>query len=240
MYREIQTVMHEIKKRVLTVKKVENLNSKIKRITFFGEELGDFISMSPDDHIKVFMKDPQTGEEVMRDYTPRRFNQGTKELDLEFFLNGKGVAAKWAAMAKEGDTLIIGGPRGSRIVPYDFDWYLMIGDETSIPSFARRLEELPEGIKAEVILEVGSAQEVIALKEHPGVNVKWIFRDNERAGESVRFIKAIKDLSFLRGDYFTWISAEKHTTFEIQNYLLENKNAHKEWMKCTGYWNKGH
>ena len=78
----------------------------------------------------------------MRDYTPRRYDLDTLELDIDFVLHGDGPASTWAEQAKPGQFLHIGGPRGSMIVPDIFDSYLLIGDETALPAIARRLEGL--------------------------------------------------------------------------------------------------
>ena len=45
-----------------------------------------------------------------------------------------GPATSWAKAAVPGDTLEIGGPRGPTIVANDFDWFLLVGDETALPA----------------------------------------------------------------------------------------------------------
>lgn len=233
MKHEFTTVMHELKRRSLTVKHTEWPASNLKRITFTGEDLKDFNSLSADDHVKVFIP-LENGDSAMRDYTPKRFDPKTRELELEFFMNGKGPAATWAKNAEVGDTIVIGGPKGSRIVPYDFDWYLMIGDETSIPSFTRRLEELPSGSRVEVFIEVADEKQI--LKTYPQIH--WILRNGETSGESSRITNALKTLSFPEGEYFTWVALEKNATMEIENYLINEKATNPDWIRAKGYWNK--
>nr|GFD30456.1 hypothetical protein [Tanacetum cinerariifolium] len=53
---------------------------------------------------------------AMRDYTPRRYDAASGELDIDFVLHGDGPAATWAAQAAVGQHLYIAGPRGSMIV----------------------------------------------------------------------------------------------------------------------------
>lgn len=96
---------------------------------------------------------------AMRDYTPRRYDLDTLELDIDFVLHGDGPASTWAEQAKPGQFLHIGGPRGSMIVPDMFDSYLLIGDETALPAIARRLEGLPANRRALVIVEVENGKE---------------------------------------------------------------------------------
>lgn len=99
-----------------------------------------------DDHIKLLL-DVGDAEPVRRDYTPRHFDVRAQELTLEFALHGDGPAAQWAAQAQPGHRATVAGPRGSFIIPMDYDWHLLVGDDTAIPAIARRLEELPSGAR---------------------------------------------------------------------------------------------
>jgi len=82
----------------------------------------------------------------MRDFTPRHFDASTRTLTLGFALHDAGPASAWAASARVGDVLGFGGPRGSRLTPDNFDWYLLVGDETALPAIGRRTEELRTGV----------------------------------------------------------------------------------------------
>jgi len=124
-----------------------------RRVVFGGESLADFVSASFDDHVKL-MLDTGGAEPVRRDYTPRAFDTAARELTLEFALHGDGPAARWAAQAAPGQSVTIGGPRGSFVVPTDYAWHLLAGDETALPAVARRLEELPAEAHAIVVLQV--------------------------------------------------------------------------------------
>jgi NADPH-dependent ferric siderophore reductase len=46
-----------------------------------------------------------------------------------------------------GDRLDIGGPRGSAVVPDDFDWYLLIGDEARRPPSAAGSRNCARGFR---------------------------------------------------------------------------------------------
>src|SRR5262245_39180093 len=155
----ITRVRHEPRRRILTVQRVERLTPSMARITLCGD-LAGFISSGYDDHVKVFfplpgqngptMPQPDANGQVPegvprspgRDYTPRRYDVTRNELVIDFALHDAGPATSWAAQAAPGQQLGVGGPRGSFLVPDDFDWYLFIGDETALPAIGRRLEEL--------------------------------------------------------------------------------------------------
>jgi len=149
----IHRVSHEIKRRKLEVLRVTDITPRMRRITLHGPQLAGFISLGTDDHVKLFFATtpeenavletfaPGSGDEgprpSMRDYTPRRYDEASGELDIDFVLHGDGPAATWAAQAQPGQFLHIAGPRGSMIVPDIFDSYLLIGDETALPAIAR-------------------------------------------------------------------------------------------------------
>ena len=54
----IERVRHELKRRVLTVAEVERLPPGMLRLSFTGDDLVDFMSLAPDDHIKLFIDNP--------------------------------------------------------------------------------------------------------------------------------------------------------------------------------------
>ncbi|MBO9666825.1 MAG: siderophore-interacting protein [Bdellovibrio sp.] len=238
--REVKTVMHTLKRRTLTVKRVEQVAPHMRRITLTGEDLSDFVSLSPDDHVKVFFSEPGVEPPVMRDYTPRRYDKDTQELDLEFYLHGEGPGSQWALQAQVGQSLSVGGPRGSRIVPYNFDWYLMVGDETSLPSISRRLTELPEGARSVIVVEVENESEKIEFASRGPTDVHWIYRHGEKPGQVERLKQEIVKISVPSGDYFAWIACEKACAMELKEILLTIKGAKEEWIKATGYWHHAH
>jgi NADPH-dependent ferric siderophore reductase len=87
-------------------------------------------------------------------------------LVIDFAIHEAGPATKWAIKAAPGDTLDIGGPRGSAVVPDDFDWYLLIGDETALPSIGRRTEELRAGVPVitAVVVDGADSEQVFDAK----------------------------------------------------------------------------
>jgi NADPH-dependent ferric siderophore reductase len=121
--------------RDLVVGRSELVTPNMVRLTLVGEALAGFTSSAPDDHIKVFAG--EHGEE-RRDYTPRRFDPDTNDLVVDFAMHDAGPVTQRARNAKLGDPARIGGPKGSVIIPDDFDCWLLIGDETALPAIGRR------------------------------------------------------------------------------------------------------
>ena len=244
----IHRVTHEIKRRKLEVLRVVDLTPRMRRITVGGAQLAGFISLGSDDHVKLFF--PQTAEELatlenlelsagiksktmppMRDYTPRRYDLDTLELDIDFVLHGDGPAATWAAQARPGQWLYIGGPRGSMVVPDMFDSYLLIGDETALPAIARRLEELPANRRALVVVEVENAAEEQTLNSAASVDVIWVHRDG-----SNNLLEIVQGLSIPQGKLYAWVATETALSRKVRRVLLDTHGLNEEFVKAAGYW----
>ena len=188
-------VRHPLRFRQLQVRQVERVTPHLVRVTLAGDDLDGFVSLGFDDHVKLFFPDSVTGvlalptvgadgpvwaegtRPLMRDYTPRHFDPVARTLTIDFALHQPGgPATQWAEQAQVGQTLGVGGPRGSFIVPMEFDWHLLIGDDTALPAMARRLAELPAGARAEVLIEVDGPADHIALPSAAELDVQWVHR----------------------------------------------------------------
>jgi NADPH-dependent ferric siderophore reductase len=235
---EIRRIKREPKRRTLTVERVERLTPNMQRITFISPELADFESAGADDHVKLFLADGQGGL-CMRDYTPRSFDPAQGRLTIDFALHDAGPATAWALSAEVGETLQIGGPRGSSLVTDDFDWYLLIGDETALPSIGRRLEELRPGVPVVTLVIVETEADAQAISTKTAWRAKWIARRGQ-ALDDVSLLKfALDDLTLPQGDGYVWIGAEGRTARTLRTYMAETRGHPKIWMKASGYWAAG-
>ena len=224
--RRVERVRHELKRRHLTVTRVEELTPHFRSITFTDASLSDFVSASFDDHVKVFVDDAR------RDYTPRRFDNAARELVIEFALHGDGPAADWAGRAVPGSTLDIGGPKGSMIVPLDYDWHLLVGDETAFPAVARRLEELPAGAKAIVILQAADAADRRVFAGAASVDLTWVETDAQLQA-------AVRALALPAGDGYAWCAGEAFAMAALRKELVDVKGHPGEAIRAAAYWKRG-
>lgn len=234
---QIQRVRHETRRRSLTVVALERLTPRMLRITLSSPELHDFVSLGADDHVKLFFQ-TEDGETVMRDFTPRAYDNAKGLLTLDFALHDAGPATQWAASAAVGDTLDIGGPRGSAIMPDDFDWLLLVGDETALPAMARRLEELNPGLPVASYALVAAQDEVMSFGSPADLTQTWIVRDG--SGDDTAQLRAALDgFSPPAGEGFVWIAAEAAVARDLRRYMAEDRGHPREWMKAAGYWARG-
>lgn len=251
-------IRHESRLRLLQVRDVQPITPHMVQITLGGDELAGFVSGAHDDHVKLFL--PQPGEDqprlpdlgpagrvfaegaprpIARDYTPRRYDAAAGTLVIEFALHGDGPAARWAAQARPGQSIGVGGPRGSFVVPDDFAWYLLAGDDTALPAISRRLEELPAGPRALVVVEVADAAEERRFTSRADVEVRWLHRDGAAPGTTSLLATAISALTLPRGEGYAWIAAESATAKVLRRHLVDERGVRKDRVRAAAYWRRG-
>jgi NADPH-dependent ferric siderophore reductase len=225
----VRRVRHELKLRDLTVARIERLGGGFAAITFTGDALADFTSLSFDDHVKFMFPDAE-GEQVRRDYTPRRFSREALELTIEFALHGDGKASDWARNAVVGQRALVGGPKGSMIVPLELDWHLLTGDATALPAIARRLEELPGGSRAIVLVHAAPADR----RDFAGaadVDLRWF--DTPEA-----LVADLQALALPPGRGFAWGGGEASMMARVRQ-VLNQQGVPREATRVSAYWKQG-
>ncbi|OUZ11152.1 hypothetical protein BHE97_04675 [Aeromicrobium sp. PE09-221] len=263
------TTVYPIAIREVEVARTVDLTPGLRRITLTGTQLQSFTdaqqrtwpaftSTGFDDDIRLIFPYPGEQEPVMpilhdggiklpegrrpiwRVYTVRRYDPVSGELDVEFVKHGVGIATTWAYRAKQGDRVHIAGPSVSRGLPTDMDQLLLVGDETALPAIARLLEEAPEGLRADVLIEIARSEHRLELKEHPGVRTTWLVRDAD--AESCSLIDAVRQATEApgwRGETTTaWLAGEQSVVRELRRLLLA-AGVDKRQIDFTGYWKRG-
>lgn len=249
-------VRHELRFRLLDVVATQRLSPHMVRITLGGPDLQGFTSPGFDDHVKLFFPDPLTGELVlpsgppgsgapqdgarptMRDYTPRRFDPQALTLEIDFAVHDAGPATTWAVQAQVGQRIGVGGPRGSFIVPTDFDGHLLIGDDTALPAIARRLAELPAGAATLVLAEVDGPADELPMDSAADVTMVWVHRQGRPHGQSA-LLERLQGLTLPAGDIHAWVACETHTAKALRAHLVGERGVQAAWIKAAGYWRQG-
>jgi NADPH-dependent ferric siderophore reductase len=237
---QISRVRRETRRRLLTVTGVDRITPQMLRIGFASPDLHDFDSAAPDDHVKLFLPQPEAeGGTCMRDYTPRKFDAPAGRLIIDFAVHEAGPATAWALAAQVGDTVEIGGPRGSNIVADDFDWYLLVGDETALPAIGRRLEQLRPGVPVASFVIVESLAECQSIETKAHWTPHWIARDGQALDDGALLAQVLADHRRPTGDGYVWIAAEAQAARSIRALVTETWGHPKEWVKSSGYWVRG-
>jgi NADPH-dependent ferric siderophore reductase len=226
----MRRVRHELRRRDVAVLRTERIGANFISITFGDESLSDFVSESFDDHVK-FMFEDGNGEIVRRDYTPRRFDLARRELTIEFVVHGEGAACQWARRAAPGMRAMIGGPRGSKIVPVDFPWHLLVSDATGLPAVHRRLEELPSQVRAIVLVQTNAADRR-DLTSAARLDVQWLAPHDD-------LVAQVRALTLPDTQGFAWGAGEAATMTQIRDVLVDEKHHPREAMRVSAYWKQG-
>jgi NADPH-dependent ferric siderophore reductase len=250
-------VRHELRFRKLQVQEVQRVTPHLIRITLSGDDLAGFTSPGFDDHAKIFFPDAGTGvltvptagpdgpvwpagpKPAMRDYTPRRYDAEARTLEIDFALHDAGPATQWAETAKPGDVVGVGGPRGSFIIPTEFDWHLLIGDDTALPAISRRLAELPAGARAVVLAEVDGEADQIPFETQAELDLHWVHRGGAEPGAGNPLLEALRRLKLPAGDFHAWVACESTAAKALRAHLIGERGAHPKWVKAAGYWRLG-
>ena len=237
-------VRRDIKRRILTVTDVHRVTPLMQRVCFQASDLGDFESTAPDDHIKLFLpksNQSSTGidDVAVRTYTVRGYDPETGVITIDFALHQSGPGTSWALNARSGDTLEIGGPRKSDIVANDFDWYLLIGDETALPAIGRRVEKLCANVSVITLVVVEQLAERQTFATSAAWTPLWIPRDGQHLSDEDLLHLALSELQIPIGDGYIWIAAEAAVARSLRNYVSDILRHPKAWTKTSGYWVRG-
>jgi len=227
--RSVQRVRHELHIRDVVVVRIAPLGDSFLSVTFQGEALAQFTSLSFDDHVKFIFD--VNGEQVRRDFTPLHYDADARELTLEFALHEDGASSVWARAATVGQRAIIGGPRGSMVIPADYDWHLLAGDRSALPAIRRRLAELPAASRVLAIIYAGGADR-LALDTQADMDLRWV--DDDAA-----LVEALRALPLPAGEGFAWFGGEAATAKAVRAILAEDKGQPKEAMRVSAYWKQG-
>ncbi|MBB3297265.1 NADPH-dependent ferric siderophore reductase [Rhizobium anhuiense] len=229
----IERVRHDTRRRTLAVDSVVDVTPGMRRITLTGDDLADFISLAPDDHIKIFVPAADGGEE-RRDYTPRRYDNTERTLTIDFALHEAGPVTRWAIDARAGDRLEIGGPRGSAVVSRTVKRWLLIGDETALPAIGRRIEESGAGTVITAVAAVTDPLEEQVFETSAELHVRWAHRPLSQATDATALLKLLSTVD-IQPETFIWVAAEASVTRDIRAHLLE-RGCPLSWIKASGYW----
>ena len=251
--RRVTRVRHPLEVRLCTVQRVVRVTPGVARITLAAPALARFVSASFDDHVKLMLPPadgsalvlPVPGPEgpalppgavrpLMRDFTPRAFDAAQGTLDIEFALHGHGPAAAWAAQAQPGQQVGVGGPRGSLVIPTDFDWHLLVGDEAALPAIARRLEELPAGARAIAVVQTSDAADRRALRSAAQLEMRWL-----QAGDPAVLATAVAALELPSGEGYAWAAGEAAEVAAVRRVLVQQFGLAKEQVRAAAYWKRG-
>jgi len=251
--RSVELIKHPMRVRTLEVRALKRPGPLYQRLTLGGDELADFETLSPTDHVGLVppneagelilptvvddrLRWPDGERPPMREYTVRRFDPVARELDVRVLLHGAGPVARWAAGAKVGDRVGLTGPRASKVMPDGFANYLFVGDLTAVPAITRWLSVLPEGAMAQVLIAARSEDDVIEIKCDQPIWLLWL--TDLAVPEADHLPRALEQIELYSEDTFAWAAGEALAMMEVRRVLTDQHGLPKENVKVTGYWRR--
>jgi len=250
--RSVELIKHPMRVRTLEVRGVRKTGPIYQLITLGGDDLADFETLSPTDHVGLVpptenglvlpdvvddrLRWPEGERPPMREYTVRRFDPEKRELAVRVLLHGNGPVSRWAANAQVGGMVGVTGPRASKVMPDGFANYLFVGDLTAVPAVARWLSRLPEGAMAQVLMAGRSEEDVVEFQCPQPIWVLWL--TDLAVPEADFLVPALKELELYSPDTFAWAAGEAVAMKKVRRILLEDHGLPKENVKVTGYWRR--
>lgn len=232
-----------------------HVGPRLVGVTLAGPELEGFALDQPAASVRLLLPAPGTDELVMptwngnefllpdgsrptiRTFTPRRFDPGTAELDVEIVVHGGGAASTWAEAAAPGAAAAVSGPgRGYTIAP-DAPAFLLAGDETAVPAMSQLLELLPRDKSVRVLVEAAHPDAHMALPDHPAATVEW--HDLPAGDPPGGALFAAIHAADIPAGTRVWAAGEAAAVQRIRRHLFEERGLPRPHTSIRGYWKHG-
>ncbi|PZT73564.1 MULTISPECIES: siderophore-interacting protein [unclassified Streptomyces] len=254
--RHAEKVGYPIGIREAEVVRTAPVGAGLLRVTLGGPGTEGFEAHAPDEHVKLIFREPdgtlrlpeRNGSMLRwprpvptsREYTVRRYDPATGEIDIDVAVHEGGLASDWAGKAQPGDTIHVAGPPGGLIVPHTYDRYLLVGDLTALPAVARWLEELPRTARGWAFVEVAGAREQIELDAPEGFEVRWLHRGERPAGSGDALVRAVTAVTVPEGERaYVWVAGEAGQIKPLRRWVRDELRLDKADYDITGYWKRG-
>ncbi|HVG52300.1 MAG TPA: siderophore-interacting protein [Xanthobacteraceae bacterium] len=221
---------------MVNVEKAFDITPRMRRVQLASGDLGG-LTLKPGQ--EIILRLPQANGEVLRrHYTIRKYDAANNRIDVDFVLHGNSPATTWARGVTAGDYLEFTGPRGRVVLQPEADWHVFVGDETCIPGIFNMVEALPEGARAYVFLEAGSADEKQPLDAVANVSLEWLLRNGAHAGPSRILSDRLDAFTFPSGNGHAYVIGETSNARAIRRSLIA-RGFPKDQISAEGYWRPG-
>ncbi|RKN39043.1 siderophore-interacting protein [Streptomyces hoynatensis] len=239
------------------VLRTERVSPHMIRVVFGGEGLSAFGAGAYTDHyVKLLFpapgvtypepfdigaireRFPRESWPRTRTYTVRAWDEGARELTIDFVHHGEsGLAGPWAAAARPGDELRLLGPGGGYAPDPAAAWHLLAGDESALPAIGAALERLPAGARARAFVEVEGPEEEQKFDTAGEVDLVWLHRGTGPVGAAL--VAAVTGADFAEGPIQAFVHGEATFVKELRRHLRHDRGLAREQLSISGYWRLG-
>jgi NADPH-dependent ferric siderophore reductase len=242
---------------VLSVIRTEWLTPRMVRVVAGGPGFADLVGNGyTDKYTKVIFVKPELGLEppydlpalreslapddwpVVRTYTIRSIDEAAAEIAIDFVVHGtEGVAGPWAAAARAGDVVVLGGSGGAYAPAPETGWHVLAGDESALPAITSALAAMPSDARGIVHLEVEDELDVLPLDAPAGVTVDWIYRGSSRDAGSLA--AAVADAEWPDGASVQVFAHGERESMKAIRAVLARRGVARDRFSLSGYWAYG-
>jgi NADPH-dependent ferric siderophore reductase len=181
---------------------------------------------------------PGAPEQEWRNYTVRRHDPATGEIDVDVVRHEpRGPACTWAQETPIGAGVGFAGPRVDYAPRDGATWLLLCGDETALPAIAAILERPPPAAaRILAVVEVPGPSEEHALAAPAGAEVRWVHRDGAAAATTTHLADALRALPLPAGPGQAWGAAESRVARTLREVLRDERGMERRLVSARGYW----
>lgn len=238
------------------VKGTKTISKNIKEITFIGE-FRDLKVNGTDDFMLVIVPHKDGSFKMKRGYSITDFRKqnikriketvgayytirylSDNELKIWFVLHDHPAnLGDWAKEVKINDEVILWGPRSLFNPPKNIKKLILFSDESGLPAMQSISEGFNENISCEAFYEILDQSCQIPCNNRANLKENWVYRNEEKPGESIQLLKALKELTLPKKDFYIFGAGEAFQMMEIRNYF-KNRGVSKNQINVSGYWKK--
>ena len=257
--------MAEQKKRrpqyVFEVVGVEPVTPRMVRVLFSGSGFDAFAREAAergntDTYVKMMFAKPELGlippydldalrahlapEDMpsQRTYTIRKIDHVARTIAIDFVKHGDtGIAGPWAERVSTGAKVILSSPGGNYRPNPEADEHLFFGDESAIPAIAASIESLPPSARGRAFIEVGSAEDEIAINAPEGVELFWLHRNGAACGSVM--VAAVEALAAPEGCVDVFAHGERSAMKRLRPLVYNEWGIPRSHMSYSAYWAAG-
>lgn len=181
---------------------------------------------------------PKGVRPVVRNYTVRSYRPSPAEIDIDFVVHGsEGIAAPWASRV-ESDFEVALIDQGCGWHPKAADWYLLTGDESSLPALAGIIRDLPDESAGHAFIELFDKRDRQELNAPKGFQVHWLERSATQAPGS-KLLPTLERFAFPSGTPYAFSVGESALATGVRRHLVAQRGVPKAQITFSGYWKLG-
>lgn len=218
----------------LIVDQVFFLSKNVKRIKFKDS---NHLLFKKDEsaYLKLFFNQEKT---LSRSFTIREIDECNHIVTIDFvFHASNGPAANWLSQVKINDVIFAGGPGPTKLVNFESDWFILIGDLTALPAISVILKKLAKDAFGYVIIEIGDETDIQKLKKPEGLHIDWLI-NNDKYQSAETIIELIEAKPWLKGKPYLWVASEFDNAKSLRSYFKNKHNITKN-RYISSYWKIG-